>query len=553
MLRHLSLRDFVIVDRLELDFAPGFTALTGETGAGKSILIDALGLVVGARGDASVVREGFERSEIAAEFDCTDLPELRAKLVELDLDDGASLLLRRVIDRAGRSRAYVNGRPATVLQLRELGEALLDIHGQHEHQSLLRGEAQRDLLDGFAAATQCRGQVGEAFVAYRSARALREAAERDAAALAAERERLTWCVSELEPLAEEAPRWRELATEQRRLANAAALIDGMRAAAEQLADGEVNAQGLLAHAQSRLAPIAEFDPRLEEVIEYLDAAAIQVDEANRALGRLASATELEPRRLAECEARLDAILTAAKKYQVAAEALPEHLSHVRRRLEELDQARDPRALAAREAAAEAAWRGAAERLSTARSAAALRLGTEMSAAMASLGMVGGRFAVALNPLAEPSRFGAEQVEFVVAANAGTSLRGLARVASGGELSRICLALQVIRSDSAAVRTLLFDEVDAGVGGAVAESVGRSMRRLGERRQVLCVTHLPQVAAQAHQHWSVDKVTAGAGVASRVRCLGAAERVEEIARMLGGQTISETTRRHAGEMLQAADH
>lgn len=549
MLVHLSVRDFVIVDRVELDFEPGFTVLTGETGAGKSILIDALALVLGDRADASVVREGCARAEIAAQFDISREQELLAWLAAQDLTGDEGLcLLRRVVDASGRSRAFINGHAATLQQLREVGERLVDIHGQHAHQSLLRPAAQRALLDGYGALDVLAGLVADLYRDWQEIRRQRQLAERDAAQLAREREELEWQVKELEALHFNEEEWAALQAEHSRLAHAASLIEGAREAVEQLSESDLSLLSQLAGVIDRLQQLREYDPALEEVLAILEPAEIQLREAAYALNHYRQRLDLDPERLAECEARLEAIHRAARRFRVTPDRLPALLEGARERLAELVQAGDAAALAQRETALAARFRAEAEKLSAERARAAAELSRKVTQTLQTLAMAGARFEVALVPVPDGGSFGLENVEFRVAAHAGAALRPLAKVASGGELSRISLAIQVAAADVTPVPTLIFDEVDVGIGGGVAEIVGALLKRLGESRQVLCITHLPQVAAQGDHHLRVWKETRDGATVSRIAPLDREARVEEIARMLGGVDITDTTRAHAAEML-----
>jgi DNA repair protein RecN (Recombination protein N) len=548
MLLSLSIRDFVIVERLDLEFARGFTALTGETGAGKSILIDALSMVLGERAEAALVREGCDKAEVTAEFSVERAPAVRRMLEEAELAEQNDCLLRRVIDASGRSRAWVNGRPATVQQLKDIGERLVDIHGQHVHQSLLRAAAQRDLLDGYAGAGETARGVAEAWRAWQAARQARQAAEGDAVAIAREREQLDWQLKELEALNFRADEWEELQSEHRRLAHAASLIETVDFALQTLSEEDVSVTSLVASVQSRLSAMVEYDAALKEVLETLEPAQIQLQETVYGLRHYQQRLDLDPQRLREVEARLDAVLTASRKYKVAPERLPALREQAAARLSELTLSLDAEALARRETEARTAFAAAAKKLSTLRAKAAKALAGKVTAAMQSLAMQGGAFEVALVPLEEGAAYGLEQVEFQVAGHAGSAARPLAKVASGGELSRISLAIQTVTTEVAQVPTLIFDEVDSGIGGGVAEIVGQMLRALGARHQVMCVTHLPQVAAAAENQWQVAKRQVDGRVTSSVQPLGANARVEEIARMLGGVKITETTLRHAAEML-----
>jgi DNA repair protein RecN (Recombination protein N) len=552
VLIQLSVRDFAIVDALELEFDRGFTTLTGETGAGKSILVDALELALGGRSDPTVVRAGSERAEVVAEFAIERLPAVRAWLAESALEgDEGRLLLRRVVDRSGRSRAFINGTAATIQQLGEVGERLVDIHGQHAHQSLVRSAAQRELLDGHAGLAAAVREVGTAYREWQRLAKLRAEQETHAAARAAEREQLAWQVDELRKLAARPGEWDEIQAEQSRLAHAASLIEGARAALDAISESEEAASSAIAAAASRLRALTGYDSGLAEPVALLDGAAAQIEEAAHALRRYAEKVELDPARLADVERRLDALHSTARKFRVGPETLPELAERLAARLAELEAASDPEALREQEATAKQRYGELATKLSAERRQAATKLARQVTAAMKELAMAGGKFEAALRPIEAGSAQGNESVEFLVSTNPGVEPRPLAKVASGGELSRISLAIQVITAKAAAVPTLVFDEVDSGIGGAVAEVVGRKLKLLGAERQVLCVTHLAQVAAQADHQWSVAKLTVSGATRSRVTVLAEAERVEEVARMLGGMKITDTSREHAREMLRSA--
>ncbi len=550
MLRTLVIRDFVIVDAIELDLSAGFTVFTGETGAGKSILIDALTLALGGRGDASVVREGAARADIAAEFTGEFDVALLHWLDEHEFrsDDG-SLLLRRVIDNGGRSKAFINGITATITQLREVGEMLVDIHGQHAHQSLMKSDAQRTLLDAHAGLQDDAKAVAAAYKSWRALARQREEFERDARNVLLERERLEWQVSELEKLAVRPGEWADISNEHSRLSHAASLIEGAQQALDMLSESE--SSPILSQLTSiglKLGKLADIDDKLKPVIDALEPARIQLQEAVYALNDYLGRIELDPERLRTVEARLEAIHSASRKFHVSPDDLPAEFQTLSERLAQLADASDLDALREQEAKLAEAYQSLARKLSQSRAKAAQSLSSAVTAAMQDLSMSGGRFDIALNA-AEPAAHGLEQVEFLVAGHAGTTPRPLAKVASGGELARIALAISVIASSATATPTLIFDEVDSGIGGGVAEVVGRLLKRLGQDRQVLCVTHLPQVASQAAQHFQVSKGTIADGrTVSRILALPASERVEEIARMLGGLEITATTRKHARELL-----
>ena len=549
MLRHLSIRDFVIVDRLELAFEAGFGVLTGETGAGKSILLDALGLALGGKAEAGVVRSGQARAEIVAEFDLPPDGPLRAWLAEQEIDaDEGVLLMRRVIESGGRSKAWLNGSPVVLAQLRTAGEWLADIHGQHAHHALLRPDAQLALVDAHGGLVAQAAEVAERHRAWSALRRAREAAEEGASSTERERELLGWQVAELRELAFEPEEWAQLNQEQARLAHAAGLIEGSAEVIDGLADGEYALVSQLERLLSRVADMATHDGQLADVQELLGSASIQLDEALHAMRRYRDRLDLDPDRLAEIDQRIQAITAMARKYRVAPEGLPEVLADSVGRLDRLVRQSDPEALAREESAAKSAFLAVAEPLSAARRKIAAELSAAVTEAMQSLAMGGAQFEIALRPVEEGAASGLESVEFLVTANASQPLRPMARVASGGELSRIGLAIQVITSRNAATPTLIFDEVDVGIGGRVAEIVGRLLRQLGDDRQVLCVTHLPQVAAQANWQWSIAKETRDGETLSRVTPLDDPARIEEIARMLGGVNITDTTRSHAAEML-----
>jgi DNA repair protein RecN (Recombination protein N) len=546
MLRTLSIRDFVIVDAVELEFTAGFTVFTGETGAGKSILIDALALALGDRGDASVVREGAAKADITAEFSTGDAADAWLAANEFNSDEGG-VLLRRVIDNGGRSKAFINGVAATAAQLRDLGEMLVDIHGQHVHQSLLKSDAQRALLDSHAGLQQDAKAVADAYKTWRATTRQREELETNANSVLLERERLEWQVGELERLAAKPGEWDEISDEHKRLSHAASLIEGAQEALTAISEADNPMLSQLSALNQKLGKLADIDGALKPVLELLEPARIQLQEAVHALNAYLERIELDPKRLNEVEARLGAIHSTARKFHIAPEQLPQELESLSAKLQQLADAGDLDALRVQEEKVKAAFMGSAQQLSKARAKAAKALSEAVTVGMQDLSMAGGRFTIVLHPC-EPAAYGVEQVEFMVAGHAGTALRPLAKVASGGELSRIALAISVITSHATATPTLIFDEVDSGIGGGVAEVVGRLLKRLGQDHQVLCVTHLPQVASQANQHFEVNKLSVGGKIVTRIDGLDAKARVEEIARMLGGLEITATTRMHARELL-----
>ena len=555
MLRRLSLRNFVIVAELEVELDALFTVLTGETGAGKSILVDALQLALGSRGDVGVVREGSGRAEISAEFDVP--PSLAGWLAEAGFDAGSDdaerLLLRRTIDAQGKSRAWVNGSPATIAQLREAADHLVDIHGQHAWQSLTRAASVRALLDAHGAIdTQ---PLARAWAAWKDAARALDAARSKQLDLERERERLAWQIGEVDKLAPGAEEWPELDAEHTKLAHAQALLEGAQGALDAIAEADVNAGALTGRALDALQAVAAYDPQLAETIEVLQSAQVQLEDAAHTLNGYLNRTELEPARLDQLEERLSAWMAIARRFRRPPAEVPALWAQWKDELRALDAAADIEGLQKQVDVAWQRYDEEARRVSAARRKAAPRLANTVTQALQQLGMTGGRFEVALTPQEAPQSFGLESTEFLVAGHAGSTPRPLAKVASGGELSRIALAISVSTSQAAAgsvaAATLIFDEIDAGVGGAVAETVGRLMKQLGRDRQVLAVTHLPQVAACADHHFVVSKRTVDATTASAVEPVAGEARVAEVARMLGGERLSGTSRAHAQEMIEEA--
>jgi DNA repair protein RecN (Recombination protein N) len=544
-LRRIQLRDFVIVRELELDLCGGFTVLTGETGAGKSILIDALQLALGSRADAGVVREGAARSEVSVEFDGS--PALAHWLAEAGFEAGDTLLLRRSIDAQGKSRAWINGSAATATQLRELGEILLDIHGQHAWQSLTRPASVRGLLDGYAAIDL--SALDQHWARWRLATKALSDARSAQDTLQHERERLNWQIAEVDKLAPGDDEWETLNADHGRLSHAQALLDAMQLAVDALDDEDHGAVRGLSRAHSALADQQHVAPEFGEMAEVLAASLAQAEDALHSLHASLRRTELDPDRLAALDARMGSWMSLARRYKRAPEELPALWAGWKQDLVKLDAAADLAALESAERKAFAAFQAEAKRISKARSLAAPKLATAITA-MQGLGMQGGRFAVELEPLQQAAAHGLEDVQFLVAGHAGSTPRLVGKVASGGELSRIALAIAVTTSELGGAPTLIFDEVDSGVGGAVAETVGRLMKQLGAGRQVLAVTHLPQVAACADHHLVVAKKPEGSKTVSGVEDVQGEQRVAEIARMLGGERLSGTTLAHAREMLGA---
>jgi DNA repair protein RecN (Recombination protein N) len=543
-LKSISLRDFVIVHEMNLDLSDGFTVLTGETGAGKSILIDALQLALGARADAGVVREGAPRCEISAEFDS---PASLAKWLEqAGFEAGDSLLLRRTIDSQGKSRSWINGSAATATQLKDIADQLVDIHGQHAWQSLTRPDAVRGLLDSYAGLST--EALSRRWQQWRLAKKILTQAQGTQDSLQRERERLAWQIGELDKLAPGADEWAELNAQHGRLSNAQALRDAVQAAVEALQESDDNATTLLGRAIASLQNQAHIEPEFAGLIEVLSAALAQIEDAAHSLHGYARHAELEPHRLAALDERLSLWVSLARRYKRPPAELPVLLASWQSELQKLDEAADLIQLEKSENHARTAYLEEARQVSKSRSKTAPQLAKAITQAMQGLGMQGGKFDVALTQLEQPAQHGLEQAEFLVAGHSGSTPRPVGKVASGGELSRIALAIAVTTSQLGQAKTLIFDEVDSGIGGAVAETVGRLMKQLGRDRQVMAVTHLPQVAACADQHLVVAKRTEKGATMSSVSHVNGEQRVAEIARMLGGERLSGTTLAHAKEML-----
>ena len=543
-LKRIVLRDFVIVSELDLEWSKGFTVLTGETGAGKSILIDALQLVTGGRADVNVIREGASRTDVSAEFEVTSAVTQWLEGAGFEIEN--SLLLRRTIDSQGKSRAWINGSPATAKQLHDLGEQLLDIHGQHAWQSLTRPDAVRSLLDAYAQVTTTA--ISAKWQQWRTAQAELEAARGSQDTLLRERERLTWQIGELEKLSPAIDEWPELNTEHTRLANAQALLDAAQGAVLTLDDDDGNALGCLSNACHLLQQQEHLEPCFKAMTEVLISSVAQVQDTAHALRTYLRKTELDPDRLRELDQRMGLWLSLARRYKRAPSELPELLLGWRQDLGKIDAAADLHALEHAKTVAEQSYLIDAKVLTEARKRSAPALAKAITSAMQGLGMQGGKFEVQLQRAAHPLQTGFEEVSFLVAGHAGSAPRPVNKVASGGELSRIALAIAVTTSQLGTAQTLIFDEVDAGVGGAVAETVGQLMKQLGQDRQVLTVTHLPQVAACADQHLVVAKLLQGSATVSSVTVVENETRVAELARMLGGERIRSSTLSHARDML-----
>jgi len=555
VLVNLQVRDFAIVDRIAVEFEPGMTVLTGETGAGKSILVDALGLVLGERGGSKLVRSGAKRAEFSAEFDLSGLPRTRAWLEEQALDEDDQCLLRRVVNSDGRSRAFINGNAVPVQQLKTLGEMLIDIHGQHFHQSLGRRAIQRDLLDHYGGLQALREQTADAFTQWRSLLERLEALQSADADRASRVDLLTFQLQEIESLDAQPGEYSELQAEAQRLANSGRLAEGVAAALDGLSDNDTgNVASMLASAERALQSLVEFDEELSPVVELLDTAGIQVAEASDSLRRYGDSIDMDPGRQDLVEQRLDSMQSIARKHRVEPGDLPDLRTRLSAELDELTHAEERgRELEQEAQDAEDAFRDLAGELSRLRKISARKFASAVSDAMAGLGMPGGKFEIALEPLAAGTEraSGLDDIEFLISANPGQPAMPLSKVASGGELSRMSLSIQVIASDGSTIPTMVFDEVDSGVGGGVAEMVGRRLAEVARDRQVLCVTHLPQVASLANHHIRISKVTDGKATRTGAHVLDQEERVDELARMLGGVQITAKTREHAAEMLAGA--
>lgn len=552
MLRHLSIRDYVLVDSLELAFNPGMTVLTGETGAGKSILVDALSLVLGDRAESGVVRQGARKAEISAEFDISGLPLANHWLVESGLDsEPGQCLLRRVVEAEGRSRAFINGSMVTLVQLRELGEYLVDIHGQHAHHALLKSNVQRELLDAYAGASDESSGTASTWHEWVKARNCLQHAKEEVGARLLEKEGLVSAIAEVEPLVEDLRSWDGLQLDHQRQAHMAGLIETSSQLLGGIENEETGALHLLHQSRALLQDMLEKDASLAEEAALFDAALSNLEEMRHELIRYADRLSLDPERLADMDRRMAEVLRVSRKHRLTpAELIEKHAEWIVR-LKQLDLEEDIEALEENVQKAEEAYFFMAGKLSGKRNQARQSLAEAVTRTMMELALSDGRFAILLKPR-EPGANGLEDVEFQVASHASLGLGPLDRVASGGELSRISLAIQTALSSQANVATMIFDEVDVGIGGRVAEAVGRRLAQLASNRQVLVVTHLPQVAAFGHHHLRVSKLAGTDRVISQVEPLDQEERISEIARMLGGQEITETTLEHAREMLFSAN-
>lgn len=547
MLQALSIRNFVIVEQLDLEFNQGFTTLTGETGAGKSILIDALSLALGARNEGEVIRQGCDKADISLTVDVAKNTQAQSWLAENEIDDTGDLILRRVIYSDGRSRGFINGAAATVGQLKALGESLVDIYSQNAHHSLLNTDTQRQILDEFSGSVDLAKQVTLQYKTWHKLHLQQAEVEKNAKTYADELAELRDKVRELAQLGFAEEEWQTLQVEHSRLSNSAELISGVEECLHLASEGEPDALSMLTHAQQKLIGLVELDEDLKEASDTIDSAVIQLQEASRTMNRYLQQDGIDPARLAEAENRIQAIHGISRKYR----ARPEELSALQvgwqSRMTELESFANDGELTKKVAAAFETYMTSAKRLSDARQQSAKDLSVKISTEMQRLSLSGGQFKVSLED-GEPSANGLEQVVFLVAGHAGVEPRSLSKVASGGELSRISLALHVTTAAQGSVPCMIFDEVDVGIGGGVAEVVGTLLKQLGQNRQVLVITHLPQVAAQAAQHLQVSKTQTDGMTLSHIQQLSDDERVEEVARMSGGLEITDATRSHAKEML-----
>lgn len=551
MLLALSLRDFVIVDELNLSFQSRFTVLTGETGAGKSITLDALGLLLGDKADYGQIRHGAKEAQLSALFDVSDVPQAQSLLQEQGLLDAqeTQLSIRRTIDVKGKSRSFINNQAVTLGQLRQIGELLIDIHGQNAHHSLNSEAAQRVLLDAFAGADKEVARVREAYQRWQEAERELEKAQTQADSLNIERERLQWRLDELSALNVQENEWETLSQSHDALVHAADILH-TAASVEEILNGDDGLQSRLFHCRQQLAALIKAAPAFADSVTLLESVEAELGEVSAYLREASASVETDESLLVQQGQRMQELMSMARKYRLEPPQLPEELARVESALNELEAAADIEALRARVAERENEYMQVAQQLSARRHQAAAKLAKQTTAHMQNLAMQGARFHIELLS-ASPSLHGLEQVQYQVAANQGTPLRAMSKVASGGELARISLALQMVTSQYNEVPTLIFDEVDTGIGGAVADVVGHALRSLGQNRQILAVTHLPQVAACGQQHWQVRKHSIKGQTVSEIKVLTADSRIDEIARMLGGETITDTTRNHAREMLALA--
>jgi DNA repair protein RecN (Recombination protein N) len=543
-LGRIHLRDFVIVKELEIEFSNGFTVLTGETGAGKSILIDALQIAFGARAEPGFIREGAHRAEICVEF--SPKPWVLEWLKEHGFEDAQDWLIKRVIDTQGKSKAWINASPVSATQLKELGEQLLDIHGQHAWQSLTRAHEVRALLDAYAGLSL--ENLKTHWLQWRDAQHQLQEALASQASQTLEQERLLWQITELEKLNPQALEWQELSAQHQRLSNAQTLLESATLSLASLQDDDTGVLAQLGKAINTLQSNVQFEPSFKDWLDVLNSSLAQAQDASHSINSWLKHVDLDAATLQEIDQRMSLWMSLARRFKKAPEDLSTVLSEWREQLLRLNQALDIERLQNEAQSKWLALQSQAQGVSKARQKAAPHLAKAITAAMQELGMQGGQFEVSLTELPELASYGAEEVNFLVAAHAGSTPKPVSKVASGGELSRIALAIAVTTSKLGSTPTLIFDEVDSGVGGAVAHTVGRLLRQLGQDRQVLAVTHLPQVASCADHHWVVSKVRAGLDTFSHVNCIEGLDRTQEIARMLGGESATQTSLAHATEML-----
>lgn len=552
MLLNLTLKNFVIVDELQLSFDGGFTVLTGETGAGKSIILDAIGLLLGDKADFSQIRHGETEAKLSALFAIDNLPNVQNILIEQGFSEELcdEMVISRTISANGRSRNFINGQAATLAQLKQIGEMLIDIHGQHAHYSLMNENEQRHILDSFSGSLKTAESVKSAFQNYQNALQALTDAQNNADELAERQERLAWQHKELSELAPKAGEWQDLSAQYDILSHAA---DIQTAANNgyQLIDGDNGLSTLLHRCVRQIEDLAHIEPQFQESLSILASVEAEIGEVSSILRAVSNKSELDPQELAECEDRMSALSAAAKKFRCDEDGLPEKLAEIEHKLHNLNASVDMEKLQQQVSECLAVYQKQAAQLSQQRKDGAQRLSNEVEQNLQRLAMQKARFQVALTPVSEPNLHGNEKIQYQIDTTMSGVLRALAKTASGGELARISLAVQVATGRAATVPTLIFDEVDSGIGGRVADIVGQSMRQLSQNYQVLAITHLAQVASYADSHWQVAKSQKNNQIISKINILDKENRIDEIARMIGGETITDTTRENAKEMLKNA--